>query len=100
METKEMETLREITRKVEREAESAFQRRDAWRLRHLRELLTGYGARLILCQMRKEERGETEEAAKTKMAISSFAALERHVDTLLAMLDNSAEEGVGLEERK
>ena len=78
-----MGTLKGLESKVEREVETAFLLRDAWRLRYLRN-------RIKICIQKiprlMEECGEGKEAVKAKGAISTLEAIARRIDTLLAML--------------
>ncbi len=82
-EKKEVGTLKELERKVEREVETAFLLRDAWRLRYLRN-------RIELCIQKipllMEECGEGKEAVKEEEVIFMFEATARRIDTLLEIL--------------
>ena len=60
-EKKEVGTLKDLERKFEREAKTAFQRHDAWRLRYLRKRLKTYSLKSHMAEApgggRRWERG-------------------------------------------
>lgn len=85
-EKKEVEIIEELARQVGREAETAFQLRDACRLRYLRERLKINSLKISLWQGLLEPWGERQEVAKAKGAISTLEAIARRIDTLLEIL--------------
>ena len=57
-EKKEVGTLKDLERKFEREAKTAFQRHDAWRLRYLRKRLKTYSLKSAIWQRLLEGGGD------------------------------------------